>query len=56
MTEETWEMYARQAEASGAADLPTRLPQNVQALLDSLDLDTLDPSAYTDLVCELLIK
>lgn len=49
MTAETWEMYAQQAEASGAGDLPTRLPQNVQALLDSLDLDTYDPSAYADL-------
>ncbi len=49
MTAETWEMYAQQAEASGAADLPERLPQNVQALLDSLHLDALDPTAYTEL-------
>lgn len=49
MTAENWEMYAQQAEASGAGDLPTRLPQNVQALLDSLHLNTLDPSAYAEL-------
>lgn len=49
MTAETWEMYAQQAQASGADDLPTRLPQNVQALLDSLGLDPLDPSAYSQL-------
>ncbi|MBR2319907.1 MAG: hypothetical protein IKA50_03890 [Clostridia bacterium] len=49
MTAETWEMYAQQAEASGAGDLPTRLPQNVQALLDSLRLDSFDPSAYAEL-------
>lgn len=49
MTQDLWEMYARQAEASGAADLPSRLPSDVQSLLDSLDVDILDPSAYADL-------
>lgn len=49
MTQDLWEMYARQAEASGAADLPSRLPSDVQSLLDSLDVDVLDPSAYADL-------
>lgn len=49
MTAETWEMYTQQAQASGADDLPQRLPQDVQALLDSLKLDSLDPSAYAEL-------
>lgn len=49
MTEQMWEMYSQQAGASGATDLPSRLPSDVQALLDSLDLDALNPSAYTDL-------
>ena len=49
MTAETWEMYHRQVQSSGAADLPQRLPQNVQTLLESLELDALDPSAYTEL-------
>ncbi len=49
MTQDLWEMYARQTEASGAADLPSRLPSDVQSLLDSLDVDVLDPSAYADL-------
>ena len=35
MTEETLEMYAQQVASSGAEELPTRLPQNVQALLES---------------------
>ena len=49
MTEQMWEMYSQQAGASGATDLPSRLPSDVQALLDSLDFDALNPSAYTDL-------
>lgn len=49
MTEELWEMYAQQADASGAADLPSRLPADVQALLEGVDLHTLNPSSYTDL-------
>lgn len=49
MTDAAWEMYARQVESSGAADLPHRLPRDVQALLESLDLEALDPSSYTDL-------
>lgn len=49
MTAEMWEMYTRQAQSSGAADLPNRLPQDVQALLDSLGADVLDPTLYTDL-------
>ena len=49
MTAEMWEMYTQQAQSSGAADLPERLPQNVQALLEGLGLDALDPSAYTEL-------
>lgn len=49
MTAEIWEMYAQQMQSSGAADLPDRLPSDVQALLDSLDLDALDPSSYTEL-------
>lgn len=49
MTDRWWEMYTQQAEASGAADLPARLPADVQALLESLDVDVLDPSTYTGL-------
>ena len=49
MTDTTWEMYAQQAQSSGASDLPQRLPSDVQALLDSLGLDVLDPSSYTEL-------
>ena len=49
MTAETWEMYTQQVQSSGADQLPQRLPQNVQTLLDSLQLDAFDPSAYTDL-------
>ncbi len=49
MTAETREMYLQQAEASGAGTLPQRLPPNVQALLDSLDLDVFDPASYADL-------
>ncbi|MBR3779306.1 MAG: stage III sporulation protein AE [Clostridia bacterium] len=49
MTAETWEMYTQQMQSSGAADLPQKLPRNVQALLESLDLDALDPSSYTEL-------
>ena len=49
MTQDWWETYAQQMEASGAADLPDRLPENVQALLEEMGLTTLDPSAYTDL-------
>lgn len=43
------EMYAQQAQSSGAATLTERLPQNVQALLDSLNVDLLDPDSYTNL-------
>ena len=49
MTDAPWEMYAQQVQSSGASDLPRRLPSDVQALLESLDLDVLDPSAYTEL-------
>ena len=49
MTAENFEMYAEQVQASGAGDLPQRLPQDVQALLETLDLDSLDPSAYAQL-------
>lgn len=49
MTAEVWEAYTQQMQSSGAADLPERLPQNVQALLDSLDLNALDPSSYAEL-------
>lgn len=49
MTAETWESYVQQMEVSGAGDLPQRLPQDVQALLDSLRLDTFDPSSYATL-------
>lgn len=49
MTEDLWEMYAQQVESGGAADLPERLPQDVQALLEQLNLHTFDPAAYTDL-------
>lgn len=43
------EMYAQQAQSSGAAALTERLPQNVQTLLDSLNVDLLDPDSYTNL-------
>lgn len=49
MTAETWEMYRQQAESSGVDTLPQHLPQNVQALLESLDLDAFDPAAYAHL-------
>lgn len=49
MTEELWETYRQQLEAGGATDLPQRLPQDVQALLEQWNLHTFDPSAYTDL-------
>lgn len=49
MTAETWEMYTQQTQASGADSLPERLPKDVQALLESLNLDSLDPSAYAEL-------
>lgn len=49
MTAEMWEMYTQQARSSGAADLPERLPQDVQALLESLGLDALDPASYAQL-------
>lgn len=49
MTAEWWEMYAQQTDASGAADLPSRLPPDVQSLLESLRLDTMDPTAYAEL-------
>ena len=52
MTQEWWNTYAQQMESSGAADLPSRLPENVQALLEEMGLTTLDPSAYTDLGLE----
>ena len=49
MTTEMWETYAQQAASSGAADLPGQLPRNVQALLDSLEIDLLDPTSYGQL-------
>lgn len=49
MTAETWEMYTQQMESGGVDRLPERLPQDVQALLDSLNLDSFDPSAYAEL-------
>lgn len=45
----TAQMYAQQVQSSGASDLPQRLPADVQALLESLELDLLDPSSYTEL-------
>lgn len=46
------EWYAQQVESGGVADLPQRLPQNVQALLEELNLHTFDPTAYTDVGAE----
>lgn len=45
-------LFRQQLEASGAEELPCALPTDVQALLESLDLDSLDPAAYTDLSAE----
>ena len=52
MTADWWDTYVGQLESGGAADLPQRLPQNVQALLEELNLHTFDPAAYTDLGME----
>ena len=49
MTAEMWEMYSQQMESGGVTDLPQRLPQNVQALLEEWNLHTFDPTAYADL-------
>ena len=42
-------LYYQQLQASGAEELPRTLPADVQALLDSLDVNLLDPDAYADL-------
>lgn len=42
-------LYRQQADASGAADLPGQLPEQTQALLQELDLDSLTPDAYANL-------
>ena len=44
-----WDTYAQQVESGGAQDLPQHLPPNVQSLLEQWNLDTFNPSAYTDL-------
>lgn len=45
----TDDMYRRQLDAAGAEELPRYLPSDVQALLEQIDLNLLDPNAYTDL-------
>ncbi len=42
-------LYAEQLEASGAEGLVQRLPADAQELLDSLDMDLADPTAFTHL-------
>ena len=49
MTDEMWELYAQQAQAVGAADLPARLPSDVQELLQNWSMDALNPASYTEL-------
>lgn len=54
------EDYRRQRQASGAEDLPRHLPADVQQLLEQMNVDLLDPSAYENLsvqrVTEMLLR
>lgn len=43
------ELYGEQLEASGAQQLTQQLPADTQELLDSLDVDLRDPTAFTRL-------
>lgn len=52
MSASWWDTYAQQVEYGGASDLPHRLPQDVQALLEEWNLHTFDPAAYADLSLE----
>ena len=45
MSASWWDTYAQQVEYGGASDLPHRLPQDVQALLEEWNLHTFDPAA-----------
>lgn len=47
--ETTDDLYKRQLEASGAAELPAQLPADVQELLAEWEFDPLRPESYTDL-------
>ncbi len=50
--QDTDTLYRQQLQASGADGLVTRLPADVQELLAELELDTLDPTAFTGLRLE----
>lgn len=57
---DTEQLYQEQLLASGASSLPAKLPENVQALLEEMGVDGLNPATYTGMsfaqVTELLIE
>lgn len=49
-------LYAEQMEASGAQELKQHLPADVQEVLDSLDVDLRDPSAFVHLSADSVLS
>lgn len=54
--QDTDTLYRQQLQASGAEDLITRLPSDVQELLAEYNLDTLNPTDFTNLQLEQVIS